>query len=74
MGTPTLWFGVTVCMSQMTTSAPADFLEFPGGRIAYVPDKPGLYAWFGGAGEIDVEDLAVHDKGDFLGGQRLLAF
>ena len=31
-------------------------------------------ARLGGAGEIDVENLAVHDEGDFLGGQRLLAF
>jgi hypothetical protein len=31
-------------------------------------------ARLGGAGEIDVEDLAVHDEGDFLRGERLLAF
>jgi transposase len=38
------------------------------------PTSIASIARLGGAGEIDVEDLAVHDEGDFLGGQRLLAF
>lgn len=30
----------------MTSSSRTDLLEFQGARIAYVPDKPGLYAWY----------------------------
>jgi hypothetical protein len=30
----------------MTASSRVGFLEFQGSRIAYVPDKPGLYAWY----------------------------
>ena len=38
---------------------------------ASAPTSMASIARLGGAGEIDVEDL---DEGDFLGGQRLLAF
>ena len=30
----------------MTADARAPYQEFQGSRIAYVPDKPGLYAWY----------------------------
>ena len=30
----------------MTISSRTGFQEFQGSRIAYVPDKPGLYAWY----------------------------
>lgn len=42
--------------------------------LASAPTSMASIARLGGAGEIDVEDLAVHDEGDFLGEQRLLAF
>jgi len=41
---------------------------------ASAPTSMASIARLGGADEIDVEDLAVHDEGDFLGAQRLLAF
>lgn len=30
----------------MTLSSSTDFQEFQGSRVSYVPDKPGLYAWY----------------------------
>jgi hypothetical protein len=42
-----LRFGeIVFSMSQMKTSSRADFLAFQGSRICYVPDRPGLYAWY----------------------------
>lgn len=31
---------------NMTSDSQADYREFQGGRVAYVPEAPGLYAWY----------------------------